>query len=349
MSRHKPCLIPLFALLCLSLAAAFAAEDRAPHVLASIWENDLLFNPLPRQHQDRHYTQGLKVIYLDRGEPVPGWAHGLGLDKLTRCLPLAWIDPAATNFGVAFGQNIFTPEDNRSTNVIASDRPYAGWLYAGLAIQRRGLTPGGRPVLESWELNLGVIGPEAQGEWAQNTVHQWRHIPTFEGWENQLRTEPAFVLKYGRAWRWAINEGSARYFDVIPHCGVNLGTLMTAGEVGVAMRLGVNLPDDFGVQRIDSDIVLAGGKTRGWFGAYLFGEVNGRAVGRNAFLDGNLYQSSHHVDKRPLVADMIWGLAATFGRHCELSWTVISRTREFDNQTGFDEFGSLAGKLTWAF
>jgi hypothetical protein len=64
-------LCPALSAVLLSCIPSASAEDRDPHVLASIWENDLLFNPAPGEHQDRHYTQGLKVIYLD-GCPTLG-------------------------------------------------------------------------------------------------------------------------------------------------------------------------------------------------------------------------------------------------------------------------------------
>lgn len=324
-----------------------SAQEREPHVLAAIWENDLLFAPAIEQHQDRHYTQGAKLIYLERGEPVAALVRALWLDRLADSLPRFGLEPVATSYGFVFGQNIYTPEDNRATNIVANDRPYAGWLYGGLALQRRGATPGGHPVMESWELNLGVIGPEAQGEWAQNTVHRWRRFETFDGWGNQLDTEPAFVLKYGRAWRWTLEERSARYFDLIPHGGVQLGTVMVAGELGATMRVGWRLPQDFGPQTIDSPLLISDGP-RG-LGIYAFGRVTGRVVGRNAFLDGNLVHRSHRVDKEPFVADFSYGLVALFGRHCELSWTFITRTREFRGQLGNDQFGSVAGRLRWGF
>lgn len=347
MARRIFLLASLVCLLAVGVVTAAAAAERAPRVLASIWENDLLFNPAPGQHQDRHYTQGLKLVYLDRGEPVPGWARALALDRLVDRLPTFGLNPVAENYGVAIGQNLYTPEDNRATNVIVADRPYAGWLYVGLAVQRRGASARGRPMLDSLELNLGVIGPEALGEQAQNWVHQWRRLSTFDGWANQLRTEPAFVFKAARAWKWTITKGSAPYFDVIPQVGANLGTVMVSGELGVTARLGVNLPDDFGAQTIDAPILLSSGPAR--WGLHAFGRLAGRTIGRNVFLDGNLYRDSHRVDKRPLVADLSWGLAVTLGRHCEISWTAITRTREFSDQLGFDEFGSLSGKLRWAF
>jgi len=335
--------------LCFGQAHPVSAQEREPHVFSTILENDFLYNPAPGSHQDRHYTQGLKLIYLDRGEPVPGWARLLLLNKVNDVLPTVWLNARTANFGLILGQNIYTPEDDQTQSAIPTDRPYAAWLYLGLAIQRRGETAGHIPVLESFELDLGVIGPEAQGQFAQDTWHDWRHIATFEGWDNQLKTEPAFGFRYGRAWSLALSEQTRRYFDVIPNLGFDLGTVRVSGNLGVTTRLGWNLPDDFGVQTIDSPIVLSNGRERGPIGLYIFGQVEGRAVARNAFLDGNLYQESAHIRKQPFVADFIYGLGLTVGKHFEASWSFLTRTPEFDGQNGNDQFASLMVKFKCGF
>ena len=289
------------------------------------------------------------MIFYDRGEPVPGWAKVFGLSKLNEIVPAWGFEAEESNYSVVLGQNIYTPEDNFVTNLITDDRPYAGWLYTGFAMQRRGLTDKKEiPVFENFELNIGVIGPEAQGEFAQNSIHNFRHLHTFNGWQNELRTEPAFDIKYGRAWRYSFNEKSHSWIDVIPHIGTHLGTVAVSGELGAVSRIGWNLPDDFGVQTIDSTLLMTDFSTHDHFSCYLFGGANGRAVGRNAFLDGNLYQSSHHVEKEPLIAEFIYG-AALVWKHAEVSWTFVTRTKEFTVQRGYDQFGSLTGKLRWSF
>ena len=324
------------------------AEEKGPHVFSAIEENDYLNKPWEK-HQDRHYTQGLKFIYLDGSEAAPWWARGLGLSKLNEKLPSLWMETKTANYGLLFGQNIYTPENNTVTNLITSDRPYAGWMYLGAGFQRQGVVAGHIPVLESFELDLGVVGPEAQGGRSQNEVHQLEKIPSFGGWGNQIKTEPGFVFKYGRAWKLAFNEESSPYFDVIPSIGANLGTIMVSGNMGVTTRLGFNLPNDFGVQMIDSPILLSNGKHTGPIGFYIFGQVEGRAVARNIFLDGNTYKSSFHVEKKPLVGDLIYGAVLTAGKHFEASWTFVTRTSEFDGQRGNDRFGSIAAKLKWGF
>ncbi len=355
--QSRTSVAPRISISCFCWAALLLVDfQRPPHaqaqearVFTGILENDLLYNPAPGKHQDRHYTQGLKMVFLDRAEPLWRWADRLGLDSLASHLPSLWLDPTGTNYALTFGQNIYTPENNRSTNLVAADRPYAGWLYVGAAVQRRGTNSWNWPILENFELNLGVIGPEAQGEWAQNTVHQFRRLPTFEGWDNQLRTEPAFLFKYGRAWKWTPTAETGRFFDVLPHGGIHLGSVMTSVELGLTARIGLNLPDDFAIQGIDSPLLVSPGANPRRIGFYLFGRVEGRAVARNAFLDGNLYQASHHVPKEPLVADLSCGTAVTLGRHCELGWTFVTRTAEFRAQKGFDQFGSLTARWSWDY
>lgn len=249
---------------------------------------------------------------------------------------------------MTLGQNVYTPQNNLATNLLRFDRPYAGWLYLGAVMQRRGEVFGNIPVLESFELDLGVIGPEAQAGQGQNKLHNFEGIPGFDGWGNQIKTEPAFVLKYGRAWKLAFNEKSGHYFDVIPNIGANLGTVMVSGNAGVMTRLGFNLPDDFGVQMIDSPITLSAGSSPP-IGAYIFGQVEGCAVGRNTFLDGNLYRDSFHVKKETFVGDLSYGMALSVGKHFDLSYTRVVRTKEFVLQEGYDRFGSLVATIKWGF
>ena len=323
----------------LLLGMSLYAEDKRPNVNAVQLENDLLYNA-PGEHQDRHYTQGLKFIYLGGGSG----------QKLLHWIPALGMETEDTLFGPVLGQNIYTPQDDRAATVIRSDRPYAAWLYTGFALQRKGITAGAKiPVMDSYELNIGIIGPEAQGEFAQNTVHQFRELAPFLGWNNQLKTEPAFELKAGRAWRLGFNDWSREHFQFIPQIGTHLGTVMTSAEGAITVRLGWNIPDDFGPQRIDSAILLTDGSNQGCVGFYLFGRVDGRAVARNVFLDGNLYQQSHRVGKKPFVADVSYGVVMTIGRRLELSYTFLSRTREFVGQDDFDRFGSVMLKFKCGF
>ena len=81
---------------------------------------------------------------------------------------------------------------------------------------------------------------------------------------------------------------------------------------------------------------LAGGFR--WY-AYLGGEA--RAVAHNIFLDGNTSGGGPSVDRRPFVGEAQAGIAAQWGNLRGRLGQVL-RTREFEEQSGSQHFGSLA-------
>jgi hypothetical protein len=106
-------------------------------------------------------------------------------------------------------------------------------------------------------------------------------------------------------------------------------------------RFGFNLPDDYGPVRIDPSLPGSSFfEPTGAVGGYIFAGVDGRAIARNIFLDGNTWQSSRSVDKVPLVGDLQLGAALTF-RSFRLSFTHVFRTKEFTAQHHADQFGAI--------
>ena len=77
------------------------------------------------------------------------------------------------------------------------------------------------------------------------------------------------------------------------------------------------------------------------FAAYSYLSAEVRAVGRNIFLDGNSWQASHSVRKRPVMADLSAGLVFAWPRF-QLTYTQDYRTKEFYGQAKRDVFGSIA-------
>ena len=96
-------------------------------VFTIIEENDLIVRT------DRHYTQGIKLSYLQADGVVPRVA-----ERMAEMVPSVAYKPDALKFGFQIGQSMFTPANIRTTALIPNDRPYAGWLYTGLILQRRG-------------------------------------------------------------------------------------------------------------------------------------------------------------------------------------------------------------------
>jgi hypothetical protein len=72
----------------------------------------------------------------------------------------------------------------------------------------------------------------------------------------------------------------------------------------------------------------------------VFAGLEGRAVGRNIFLDGNTFRDSPSVDKKYFVGDANIGVALTYGR-TQLTYTLNWRSEEFQGQDKPDIFGAI--------
>jgi len=308
------------------------------------------------QHTDRHYTHGIKFSYMDAFTPETN-----APELFQRVLGWGKWNNEAGSFGGVFGQNMYTPENLLTAAPIPTDRPYAGWFYAGAVYQREGQL---RPTLfvqDSFEGDLGVVGPLSYGGDVQKAFHHLffpDDIP--QGWGNQIHNEPGLLLKYQRSWRWSPTEQTAHYVDVIPHAGFALGNIFTFGAAGVTGRIGLNLPPDFGEATIDSPGSMNSGFVPGaWGSVYFFGAFDERAVAQNITLDGSWFQSDPSVGEKTWVDDVTYGFAFRLDPHAacahlsrwvpqmEFSFAHIERSKEFRGQDGNDIFGSGTLKLSW--
>ncbi|HSY18703.1 MAG TPA: lipid A deacylase LpxR family protein [Candidatus Acidoferrales bacterium] len=324
------------AICCLTSLSAFAAEEQGGFF--DITDENDAWSDFLGKHQDRHYTHGTKVTFM-----LP--EHTL----TDTVIPLWGLHDAVTSKGFVLGQNMYTPENILDPNPIPTDHPYAGWLYTGMVYQRRGEYSDHLAVLENFEINLGIVGPLSLAGQTQRLIHRWRFpedIPA--GWDNQLKNEPGLALKYARLWRWSPTEETAKYFDIIPRAGVEVGNVAILATAGATLRIGLNLPNDFGQQIIDSLASNNGGlATSPQWSAYFFAGVDGRAIAHDITLDGNTFRGGPHVEKRDFVDDMTLGVAFQPCRYFEIRYAHINRSRQFHGQQGNDVFGSI--DIRWMF
>jgi hypothetical protein len=285
---------------------------------------------------DRWYTNGFRFGWTSAEGNLPGfmaWVDG-GLGNL--------LGPANSRWGLSIGQNIYTPADIRAFNPEPRDRPYAGYLYGSLTLDRRSWT-----TLDRFELQLGVVGPSSLGRQTQDVVHEILGTRQAHGWHYQLHDEPVFNLNAERTWRVPVAQlPGGLSFDTLPTLGVMAGTVRVSASAGARFRIGQGLERDFGVPRIrpaiaDSPVPVGEG-----FGWYLFGGVGGYAVAHDIFLDGNTWRDSRHTDLRPFVGDLEAG-AAIFWHNIRLSYTQVWRSKEFVAQPKAFTFGAFS--LSFAF
>jgi len=326
------------------------APDAGPQTLTVLFENDLFGD------SDQQYTNGFKMNWMSPNLKALGGAPGVPSWLLRAIDGLNAFEHAvlgendrAFNLGFAVGQLMFTPGDTQSVQLVEDDRPYAGWLFGGLTLVSKT-----DRVADTFDVQVGMIGPASLAEDAQRLVHELRGFDVPQGWQNQLSNEPAFLLYYERKWRVFSGQVFSQFgYDLITHAGLAAGTVMDYGAAGAEMRAGWNLPRDFGTSLIrpggdanaPSTVTGAGGRGRG-FGAYGFAALGGRLVGRNIFLDGNTFEDSHEVDKKIPVGDLILGASVIFDG-IKLSYAQVFRTREFDGQDRRHNFGSLSLSLSF--
>ncbi|MEE8140002.1 MAG: lipid A deacylase LpxR family protein, partial [Alphaproteobacteria bacterium] len=132
--------------------------------------------------------------------------------------------------------------------------------------------------------------------------------------------------------------------DFTPQGGLSHGHVFTNAAAGLLVRVGEDLAGDFGgPPRIRPSMPGAAHfqPPASGFGWYLFAGVEGRAVARNIFLDGNTFTDSHSVDKKTFVGDAQLGLALIF-RRFRITYTQVLRTIEFDGQATPHHFGAIS-------
>ena len=333
-----PFLVFAFAVLLISADTGFgegtASADDPGYVISIQFENDFFGGGT-----DRHFSHGTRIECLtapiqwmtDAADKVP-WFRS----ERARSNPK---DELKARASFSLGQNIYTPEDTTATQLIAEDRPYAGWLYMGFGL----VANQGTKRYDQLELEIGMVGPYSFAEDVQTFWHSLLGLQVPQGWDNQLKNEPGVVLYYEQTRRFERqNIGWGLDADVLPHFGGALGNVFTYGAVGVTLRIGSGLEDDFGPPRIRPSLpgsaYFLPGKGFNW---YLFAGLEGRAVLYNIFLDGNTFKDSQSVDKKPFVGDLQAGLVFQWNRF-RITYTQIFRTKEFDGQDDGDIFGSVS-------
>lgn len=338
------------AVLLAALPPIAAAQDVDDTWTANFYfENDLF------SETDQQYTNGIRASwvspeidsFIDDPE-LPDWLRSA--NRLLSPLdpePIKLGDDVSRRLIFTLGQLIFTPADRERTTLDPDDRPYAGWLYAGFGYHTQT-----RARMNSFEVNLGMVGPASLAQEAQDFIHDLRGFEKFEGWDNQLKNEPGLQLIYEHKYRWMRTSLPHRWeHEAILHGGGSLGNVATYLNAGIEYRIGKHLPHDFGTSALrpggDNSVPGRGDPrfSHEW-GFHAFVSLDGRWVARDIFLDGNTWRDSHSVDKEPWIADAAFGVAATLERW-KLSYARIYRTRQFEQQNGNHNFGSLAVSYTF--
>ncbi len=222
-------------------------------------------------HADGLYTSGLRLTRNYRLREAGGWRS------------LAW----------RVGQQLYTPKHATLPPALLGplDRPYAGWLFGGLAYRIE--ADDGSEL--AFGLDLGCLGPCAGGAPTQKFLHRVLDQPQPQGWSTQLANEPGLVVQLG---------GRAPYYRLSAHADLRPGLALRLGNIFTDLML---------------DTALRAGRLRAAAGeSVIYGFVRGgvRAVGHDATLQGGWFSNDPGRTVRPkratgeLEAGLQWQRAA---------------------------------------
>lgn len=325
---RRPLAFSLVAIL--TMVAAVARAQELPPDKTAIWtlqdENGSLSTA---DLTDKFYTNGFHVGYVSGTDGVP--------DALQRVARAIW-GGGQFRFGASLNQQIFTPSNTHLPYWPPGDQPYAGLLYATGTLYRD--VPDSRSMIS---MSLGLVGPWALGQQAQNNFHFLIDQTKAAGWHSQLNNEPLLELTSGRTYRLDTGSIGGVATQVLPDLGVGVGNLMIYAQTGIMFRFGQGLDSDYGPARMFP--APTGGDafrpTRP-FVWYAFAGVDGQAVARDITLNGNDFSGGPSVKLRPLVGEVEAGLTVmVYGTR--LTYTQSMQSQTFEHQKGGPhQMGSLA-------
>lgn len=304
------------------IRATAVSSGKEDQTFTIYWENDGTFLK-PDFRTDRHYTDGLKLVYTH--QPEFEWLKDFG-----RWNNFANNDAnIATAMGYFVGHNIYTPDDvDLPEERDEKDRVFAGWFYGGVFAQRAT-----NEKMEHFELNLGVIGPAARADEVQRFVHKVVGVSMPSGWDDQINDEfAADFTWFTRQRADGLTFKHTPEYDSHLEYGFTAGSVHRNAAMSIVFRYGFNLPNDFGPGRLEAPACATGRIDNEQKNFYFFTRIGGRLVEHDRFLTG--------LRENPAVGLIQVGFAGQY-KSFQISYSQTFLTQEYREQPGGDSYASL--------
>ena len=322
--------------------------DRGDAHLSFYLDNDLFAGT------DENYTNGARIAWISGSrDPEQFGAVQRGLRRLTGDVKslkqfkyVSGFRDLATieyNYGTSITQLMFTPQDPDARKSPPGESPYAGWLGLGFSLHAKDAH-----ALNSSELSIGTVGPNAHAKEVQDFVHDLKGVDKFKGWDSQIPNEPTLNLFFSQKRRLTFLESEWGEFavDGFSEWGFGLGTFRTDLYLGALTRFGWNLPVDFSDPRLSPTAYShqpfkTDRRESGLWSVYGLTGLRGSAVAHDITLDGTVFRN---FDTGATRKPFIGGLFVGFGvRYRDLNFTYVQtyRSRRFKEQIRGRAFGSI--------
>jgi hypothetical protein len=300
------------------------------------WDNDLVFGT------DGTYTNGVKLGW--RGDEHRASAcrqcWSTIASNIFSFLPATSGASTEHSLGMDVRQTMITPEDITITTPQYDDLPYVGVLRGDFSLFSRS-----KNSATSYNLSLGVIGPNSGAESAQKRIHKLTDSTPPQGWEYQLGEDTLFGLGAARADRHALwTHAEGRQTEWGTAYGGQLNNFESYAAAGSFFRYGYNLPSNLlpDYAGIGSSVSLPGLLANKNYGWSIYAGLAAQAIAYSYIEDkseGYSHEQDHFIGSVTLGGEM-----HTPNFHISLSLKQTSSQAQ--NARRPLHFGTLA--LIWA-
>jgi lipid A 3-O-deacylase len=195
---------------CISPILLKAGKTSPEIFFTAIFDNDII------DYTDHYFTNGAGFEFYHP------FISSLPLSKL-----LPGLNYSTNYYGLSLIQNMYTPLKLNKPEILVGDRPFAAYLTLGH--MRISMSPETKRRLFT-EFTLGVIGPGAMGNFAQDMIHD--ETPT--GWQYQVQND--FIANYSI--RFDQGFYSKDGIEVALAGGGQAGTLYDNISAGIYLQVG---------------------------------------------------------------------------------------------------------------
>ncbi|NQV76320.1 MAG: lipid A deacylase LpxR family protein [Bacteroidetes bacterium] len=272
--------------------------------------------------KDRYYTNGLLLTFrtaLDQSK--------LRNKKLNKMI-----------LEFEAGQKIYNPQSGRILDIVYVDRPFAGYLYAGAALN----------LLYNSENNLklsvqsGTIGPAALAKEVQELMHNGFGFYQISGWQWQIKNELA--INATAAYNYLINRSSSGKLDFSAKSYINIGNTFSGAGAGIMLRTGAINPfyNSASLQsRLSKNNPQKDQHNREFF---FYAKPMLHFIAYDATIQGGLFIKDKGpvvFDIKPVVLSQQVGAIYSQNRFT-VDFSIILKTREVESIAKPHQFGSIA-------
>lgn len=272
--------------------------------------------------KDRYYTNGLLLTFRTAMDQST-----LRNKKLNKMI-----------FEFEAGQKIYNPQSGSILDIAYVDRPFAGYLYAGAALN----------LLYNSENNLklslqsGTIGPAALAQEAQELMHNGFGFYKINGWQWQVKNELA--INATAEYNYLINRSNSGKLDLSANSYINIGNTFSGAGLGIMFRTGALNPlyNSASMQsRLSNNNAEQDQQTREFF---IYAKPMLNYVAYDASIQGGLFIKDKGpvlFNIKPVVFSQQAGAIYSQNRFT-VDFSVILKTREVESIAKADQFGSIA-------